>query len=147
MAAVTIYPASLSLSGRAGTRTGLPRCDPTLLQQIRHSWPQGMIVGHLCHSRELGCHILCLTSSKTGLSGSTWDTIMNCCIFTLLSTSSCSIFNIYSINEGQCHSWWGENNLPWKIPEQVCFFLIIDLFIESTVKKMLWCWYIWILMQ
>lgn len=37
MAAVTNYPAFLSFSGRTGTTTGLPHCDPTLLQQIRHS--------------------------------------------------------------------------------------------------------------
>lgn len=37
MVTVTNYPAFLSFSGRTGTTTGLPHCDPTLLQQIRHS--------------------------------------------------------------------------------------------------------------
>lgn len=37
MVTVTNHPAFLSFSGRTGTTTGLPHCDPTLLQQIRNS--------------------------------------------------------------------------------------------------------------
>lgn len=41
MAAVTIYPPSLSLSGRIGTTTVLPHSDPTQLPQTHHPEPQG----------------------------------------------------------------------------------------------------------
>lgn len=69
MAAATIYPAFLSFSGRIGTTTGLPHCDPTRLQQIHHSEPQRRSLVTL-----LGCHVLSLgcRNSAPDLSGCTW---------------------------------------------------------------------------
>lgn len=64
MAAVTIYPPSLSFTGRMGTTTVLPHSDHPELQGTS-------LVSHMS-----GRHILCLCSGKSapGLSGCTWDT-------------------------------------------------------------------------